>query len=40
VKVSRYDGQIHGFFGMPRIMAASRRALDEAADVLRAALSD
>ena len=39
VKVSRYDGQIHGFFSMTTILDGAKRAVDEAADALRQALS-
>jgi acetyl esterase len=35
---SRYDGMIHGFFVMPAIFDAGRKAVDEAARALRAAL--
>ena len=36
---SRYDGQIHGFFGLSGILDGGRKAVDEAARALRAALS-
>jgi acetyl esterase len=36
--VSRYDGMIHGFFGMGAIVEAARPATAEAADALRRAL--
>ena len=39
VQASRYDGQIHGFFGLPGILEGGRKAIDEAAQSLRAALS-
>lgn len=39
VTATRYDGQIHGFFSMPGIFPASRKALDEAGAALRAALA-
>ncbi|MDQ1439075.1 MAG: acetyl esterase [Acidimicrobiaceae bacterium] len=35
---SRYDGQVHGFAGMFNIFDAGRKAMDEAARALRAAL--
>ena len=35
VKLTRYDGLIHGFFGMQDAVAAARPALDEAVAVLR-----
>jgi acetyl esterase len=35
---SRYDGQIHGFVAMAGVFPAARRAIDEAAAALRAAL--
>jgi acetyl esterase len=38
VEISRYDGMIHGFFAMPSILEAGRKAIDEAAHALRAAL--
>ena len=38
VKVSRYDGQLHGFFGMRGIIDDADTALEEAADALRQAL--
>ena len=38
-KVSRYDGMIHGFFGMGAIVEAARPATAEAADALRRALA-
>jgi len=34
---ARYDGQIHGFFAMPALMPAGRRAVDDAVEVLRSA---
>ena len=40
VKVSRYDGHLHGFFAMRGIIDAADAALDEAADALRQALRD
>jgi acetyl esterase len=39
VKLSRYDGQIHGFFALDSFIDAGKKALDEAADALRSALS-
>jgi acetyl esterase len=35
---SRYDGQIHGFFALSSVFDAARKAVDEAARALRAAL--
>jgi acetyl esterase len=37
--VTRYDGLIHGFFGMGAFIPAARPAVDEAGAALRAALS-
>ena len=37
-KASRYDGMIHGFFGMDGFLDAAGRALEEAAIALRGAL--
>jgi acetyl esterase len=37
VKLSRYDGQIHGFFGLDALIDAAGDALDEAASALRSA---
>jgi acetyl esterase len=39
VDCRRYDGMIHGFLGMTRVVTESKRALDDAAGVLRAALA-
>jgi acetyl esterase len=39
-RISRYDGMIHGFFRMPAVLDRADEALDEAADALRAALSE
>lgn len=39
-KASRYDGLIHGFFGMGPIVPAANAAVDEAGDALRDALHD
>jgi acetyl esterase len=38
--VTRYDGLIHGFFGMGSIIPAARPAVDEAGATVRAALRD
>ncbi|HEX7037211.1 MAG TPA: alpha/beta hydrolase [Pseudomonadales bacterium] len=38
VELTRYDGLIHGFFGMQEAVAAARPALDEAVAALRAHL--
>jgi len=35
--LTRYDGMIHGFFGMGPLLAKARAANQEAADTLRAA---
>jgi acetyl esterase len=37
--VSRYDGQIHGFFGLTMILDGGKRALADACTALRAALA-
>jgi acetyl esterase/lipase len=39
VRLSRYDGLVHGFFTMTRELAAARAAQAEAAAALRAALA-
>jgi acetyl esterase/lipase len=39
VKLSRYDGQIHGFFALDTLIDAGRAALDEAAAALREAFA-
>ena len=39
-KASRYDGLIHGFFGMGPIVPAAHAAVDEAGEALRQALHD
>ena len=39
-KASRYDGLIHGFFGMGAIVPAVNAAVEEAGDALRQALHD
>ena len=39
-KASRYDGLIHGFFGMGPIVPAANAAVDEAGAALRDALHD
>jgi acetyl esterase len=36
---SRYDGMIHGFFGMDAIFDSSRKAMDEAVAALQDALT-
>jgi acetyl esterase len=36
---SRYDGMIHGFFGMTAVVDAGRAAVTEAADALKRAFS-
>jgi len=38
-EVRRYEGQIHGFFGMSALIDRAREAFDEAAATLRAALA-
>ena len=35
--VSRYDGQLHGFYAMPSFFPAAEKALAEAASAFRAA---
>lgn len=35
VQLSRYDGMIHGFFGLGAVLDKGRQAMDEAASVLR-----
>ena len=39
VQVSRYDGQIHGFFGLDSLIDAGKEALEEAASALRVAFT-
>jgi acetyl esterase len=39
VRLERYGGQIHGFFGMTGLFDTARRAFDEAAGALRRALA-
>jgi acetyl esterase len=39
VVCSRYDGMIHGFFGMELVLDQAKRAVAEASNALRAALS-
>ena len=39
VTVSRYDGMIHGFFGMTAVLDAARAAMDEVVVALKAALA-
>lgn len=39
VRLTRYDGLIHGYFRMPAVLDRSDEALDEAASALRAALT-
>jgi acetyl esterase len=38
VTISRYEGQIHGFFSMGAMVDAGRRAVDDVATGLRTAL--
>jgi acetyl esterase len=38
VTVTRYAGQIHGFFGMTAMLDGAKTAVDQAADALKAAL--
>ena len=39
VTVTRYEGQIHGFFGMTAMLDGAKKAVDQAADALRRALN-
>lgn len=39
-KISRYDGMIHGFFGMSAMFDKARVAVDEASQALRAAFAN
>jgi acetyl esterase len=39
VTLSRYDGMIHGFFGMSHVLDKARQAVDEASAALRKAFS-
>ena len=39
VEATRYDGQIHGFFGLAALLEDGARAVDQAGAALRAALS-
>ena len=39
VKLTRYPGMIHGFFGLPHVMTKAKEAVDEASQALREALS-
>jgi acetyl esterase len=39
VSASRYDGMIHGFFGMDEILPAARRAVKGASSALREAFA-
>ena len=39
-ELSRYDGVIHGFFGMPHVIDKGRQALDEASARLAVAFAD
>jgi acetyl esterase len=39
VKVSRYDGMVHGFFGMAGVLDRAAEAMDEAGSALRQALA-
>jgi acetyl esterase len=39
VKASRYDGQLHGFFGLAGVMDAGKAAVQEASAALREALA-
>lgn len=39
VQVSRYDGMIHTFFGLPSLFDAAGKAIDEAVSALKEALS-
>jgi acetyl esterase/lipase len=39
VKVSRYAGMVHGFFGMAGVLDRAAEAMDEAGSALRQALA-
>ena len=39
-KTTRYDGLIHGFFGMGAVVPAAKAAVEEAGQALREALHD
>lgn len=39
VTATRYDGMIHGFFGLGAIVPAAKPAVDEAGAALRAAFA-
>ena len=39
VRLERYDGMIHGFFGMTALLEPARRAVDDAAATLRRAFA-
>jgi acetyl esterase len=39
VDITRYDGQIHGFFSMHGLAPQSKVAIDAAADALRRAFA-
>jgi len=39
VRISRYDGMIHGFFGMDALLDGAKRAIDEAVGALQEALA-
>ena len=40
VNLSRYDGMIHGFFGMAAAVDKAQQAIDEASSALRTAFAD
>ena len=39
VTCTRYDGMIHGFFGMPHVLDKAKQAIDQSAAALRSAFA-